>query len=375
MNESKCLGCKHGRARTDPEHSRIIGECSYPHDEPIVWKCVGCRQRKNKSDDAHAHIPGECRMTIAQECRSAPRRGHEPRHPRRKATDDATSHLTPADLPDPPLTAGASSSSGDDRSLSGGQSSSRGPGTVQRVRRTYQDEQVGPPNPSDWVSFDVGNTLRALRINGPTVQRKLIRKLHIRWWHASAQAMTRLLERAGVPKEALEIIPDIVDTCAACRTWSQPLPQSVASVNILDKFNDQVECDIVFIHSHAILHFVGRCTRWHAAVIVPDKTEDSIIKAPHSHRKSIHGPMREPIMDSESGIAASARAGFSSPDKASNSSHVRHSSMLVSLSVVVHFSAMSFIGLMLNSKLKVYPTYLLSTAWQRPYLQVMPWSR
>lgn len=77
VNESKCLGCKHRRARTDPEHSRIIGECSYPHDEPIVWKCAGCRQRKNKSDDAHTHIPGECRMTIAQERRSAPRRGHE----------------------------------------------------------------------------------------------------------------------------------------------------------------------------------------------------------------------------------------------------------------------------------------------------------
>ena len=69
--------------------------------------------------------------------------------------------------------------------------------------------------------------------------------------------MTRLLERAGVPKEALEIIPDIVDTCAACRTWSQPLPQSVASANLLDKFNDQVECDTVFIHSHAILLSIG----------------------------------------------------------------------------------------------------------------------
>ena len=30
--------------------------------------------------------------------------------------------------------------------------------------------------------------------------------------------MTRLLELAGVPREALGIIPDIVDTCAACRT-------------------------------------------------------------------------------------------------------------------------------------------------------------
>ena len=248
VNESKCLDCKHRRARTDPEHSRIIGECSYPHDEPIVWKCIGCRQRKNKSDDAHTHIPGECRMTIAQERKSAPRRGYELRDPFRKATENVTTHPTPADLPDPPLTGGASSSGGV-LPLSGGQSSSRGPDTVQRARRTYQDEQVGPPTPSDWVSLDVGNTLRALRNNGPTVQRKLTRKLHIRWWHASAQAMTRLLERAGVPKEALEIIPDIVDTCAACRTWSQPLPQSVASVNIPDKFHDQVECDIRSVQS------------------------------------------------------------------------------------------------------------------------------
>ena len=121
--------------------------------------------------------------------------------------------------------------------------------------------------------------------------------------------MTRLLERAGVPKEALEIIPDIVDTYAACRTWGQPLPQSVASVNIPGRFNDRVGCDIVFIHSHVILHFVDRCTRWHAAVIVPDKSEDSIVKAHHGHRISNHGPMRELTMDGESGVAASARAG------------------------------------------------------------------
>ena len=295
VSQSKCLGCRHRRARTDPEHSRIVGECGYPYDEPIVWPCIGCQQRKVKSDDAHTFVPGECRMTVAQERRSAPRRGHEPRDPRRKATDDETARLNPADLPDPPL-----SSSG---------SSSRGPDVSSRTRRTYRDQHVGPPNPSDWVSFDVGNTLRALRTNGPTVQRKLIRKLHLRWWHASAQSMIRLLERAGVPKQVLEIIPDIVDTCAVCRTWSQPLPQSVASVNIPDKFNDQVECDIVFIYSHNILHFVDRCTRWHAAGVIPDKTEDSIIRGLHSLWISIHGPMRELIMDGERGVAASARAG------------------------------------------------------------------
>ena len=110
------------------------------------------------------------------------------------------------------------------------------------MRRTYRDRQVGPPIPADWVPFDVGNTLCALRNNGPTVQRKL-REPRIRWWHASAQAMIHAcyVARAGVPKENLQIMPDIVDTCAACRTWGQPLPQSIASVKIPEKFNDQVE--------------------------------------------------------------------------------------------------------------------------------------
>ena len=121
--------------------------------------------------------------------------------------------------------------------------------------------------------------------------------------------MIRLLERAGVPKQVLEIIPDIVDTCAVCRTWSQPLPRSVASVNLPDKFNDQVECDIVFYLFTQYSHFVDRCTRWHAAIVVPDKTEDSIIRGLHSQWISIHGPMRELIMDGERGVAASARAG------------------------------------------------------------------
>ena len=65
----------------------------------------------------------------------------------------------------------------------------------------------------------------------------------------------------------------------------------------------------MFIHSHAILHFVDRCTRRHAAVIVPDNTEDPIIKALHSHWILVHGLMRELIMDGEGGVAASFRAG------------------------------------------------------------------
>ena len=86
--------------------------------------------------------------------------------------------------------------------------------------------------------------------------------------------------------------------------------------------------------------------------------------------------MRELVMSGESGIAASARAGSFLSQlgiKFIPRAPQQHARIVERRGAL--YSAMSFIGLMLNSKLKVCSTYLLSTAWQRLYLQVMPWSR
>ena len=53
----------------------------------------------------------------------------------------------------------------------------------------------------------------------------------------------------------LKMIPDIVDTCAACRKWAKPLPDAQTSVEIVDAFNVQVECDLMFVHKYIIMHF------------------------------------------------------------------------------------------------------------------------
>ena len=130
VNEPKCIGCQHRRARTDPEHvvassaNAVILMVSLLSGNALAVDCA----RIKVTMLTCTHVPGECRMTIAQDRKSAPRRGHEPRDPRRQATDDVTTNLTPADLPDPPLTGGASFSGGA-LPLSGGQSSSRGPDT------------------------------------------------------------------------------------------------------------------------------------------------------------------------------------------------------------------------------------------------------
>ena len=83
-----------------------------------------------------------------------------------------------------------------------------------RTRKKFADTGTGAERRSDWTRFDIGNVLRVLKTseNRGTLQRE-IRKLHLRWWHAGKAAMTRILSAAGLPKDVLELVNDIVDTC------------------------------------------------------------------------------------------------------------------------------------------------------------------
>merc|ERR1712175_50801 len=51
---------------------------------------------------------------------------------------------------------------------------------------------------------------------------------------------------------------------------------------------------------------LDRCTRWHAALVIPDKSEETL-KAIDTGWITIHGPMKELITDGESGIVISQR--------------------------------------------------------------------
>ena len=91
--------------------------------------------------------------------------------------------------------------------------------------------------------------------------------------------MQRFLERVGVTQQVLDLIPEIVETCRVCRMWSKPGPRNVCSIDIPDRFNEQVKCDLLFVYEHSILHLLCRCTRWHAAVEVQDKRDETLIDA------------------------------------------------------------------------------------------------
>jgi hypothetical protein len=117
--------------------------------------------------------------------------------------------------------------------------------------------------------------------------------------------MTRLLDRAGCPQEVLNLIPPIVQTCGPCRAWAKPQPENVATIDIPESFNSQVEADLMFVYDNIIFHMIDRTTRWYQGWLISDKEETTLMDRIDEWCR-LHGPMKEFIMDQETGIQASA---------------------------------------------------------------------
>ena len=97
----------------------------------------------------------------------------------------------------------------------------------------------------DWTGFDVGNALARLRSNKAGVRLRALRQLHLRWFHATIEQMKKILVAAGVPKEVIEMIPQVVHTCRICRRWERHSPKAQVSVRLADRFNQVVQFDLI----------------------------------------------------------------------------------------------------------------------------------
>ncbi len=144
------------------------------------------------------------------------------------------------------------------------------------------------PDPAEWSNFSIGNVVRLCRSGSPNAIRLTLRKLHVRWWHASARQMQTFLKRVGVPDTVLAMIPEVCSTCQVCREWQRPGNSHQTAVDLRDAFNQQVEGYIMFYDSHMIYHLLDRCTRWHAATVFPDNSyvfdDGSVYPLGHSVR-------------------------------------------------------------------------------------------
>ena len=91
--------------------------------------------------------------------------------------------------------------------------------------------------------------------------------------------MHQLLHAAGCPKKTTDLIPDIVETCRACRMWKHPRAKAISTSALHEKFNDTIQVDLMFYNTHIIFNAICCAIRWHVALVIPDKSEETLIEA------------------------------------------------------------------------------------------------
>eukprot|EP00959_Pyramimonas_sp_CCMP1952_P166477 3479837-Pyramimonas_sp.AAC.1 len=85
--------------------------------------------------------------------------------------------------------------------------------------------------------------------------------------------MRLILSKISLDSVGLNPIKGICDACRECRAWGKPGHTSMPSTALLGKFNEEVECDLMFYKKeHRIFHSIDRCIRYATGIEIPGKT-------------------------------------------------------------------------------------------------------
>ena len=119
-----------------------------------------------------------------------------------------------------------------------------------QVRKRDIQVPIAPPHDADerdesWSAMDWKKVLKELDDPNVEVVKRRLRRIHLRWYHATAPPMIRLLEMIGAPDSTLKMIADIVATCRVCRTWIRRAPDVKHAVRLSIRFNQCVQVDLL----------------------------------------------------------------------------------------------------------------------------------
>ena len=204
------------------------------------------------------------------------RTGAHPRAPRERTTEHPSADSSTYDQSLP---------RDEQEDEAAGASSSTGPGERSRAfaprhRRQFTDTAAGEPKWPDWTRFVVQASLKRLRSYDPKVITTELRKLHLRWWHASEYTMRKILSAAGLDEARLSLIKPIVDSCRECRCWARPDNKNIPSVSLPTKFCEEGECDILFYgEDKKIFHIIDRAIRLADGQLITHKTTETLLSA------------------------------------------------------------------------------------------------
>ena len=321
--------------------------------------CAGCRGHKSSLDASHTRVPGECRWSDIAEAAarsrafvprtstgrlapgpSGPRRelAHrgEPRQAPINTTEPAEGSLArPGSADEAQVlevsiqeteenryrgeTSESSNSRGDpedtryrgesDNADPDADPEARGSGssTTPRPRKVLRDaetqatDSIDQPDASAYDLSRVGRTLRDARTSDITMK-SILRRLHHRWWHASAERMRETLATTGQPERVLKAVDEVVGSCKVCRSWRPPQPRSQSTTHLATRFKQRVQTDILFLDGQPTLHIIDEATRYSQARFLANMNKETVMDALSDLWVRTFGPMETLVSDQEAGL-------------------------------------------------------------------------
>ena len=120
-----------------------------------------------------------------------------------------------------------------------------------QVRWRDIEHPIAPPDDADqrdedWSGMNWKKSVKELCDPDVTALKRRLRRIHLRWYHATAAAMKRLLDMIGCPESTIQLIDDVVATCRVCRMWTRRAPDTKLAIRISVKFNQVVQVDLLF---------------------------------------------------------------------------------------------------------------------------------
>jgi hypothetical protein len=157
---------------------------------------------------------------------------------------------------------------------------------------------IGP----DWTQWDLGRALKGLRSAVPGMRQRTIRRMHVRLWHAPAQRLRDLMSAAGLPKEILDDVQAVVDTCSVCREWQRNGNKPMASLSFTSAFNEGVQFDLLFLEGEPVVHTICLCNKWAQGMFVKSKEPEDVLPAIVHVWFRVYGPPKFLVSDQEGAL-------------------------------------------------------------------------
>eukprot|EP00971_Amphidinium_carterae_P030095 591580-Amphidinium_carterae.1 len=172
-----------------------------------------------------------------------------------------------------------------------------------RKQRDAETQATSPDEVPDWSAWDLKRVAKWLQQPMSVSRiRAVLRRLHVRWWHCSAERMLGILRTCGVTESVLAEVRGVCDSCAICRKWHKPNPKPRTTSRLSTAFNETVQLDILYIERKPVVHMIDEATRFSVAAFVPRVEDQSLMQVLGHDWLRMFGAPKTLVSDQEGGI-------------------------------------------------------------------------